>query len=434
MEFEHMESAVALIGMEGFRLLAAGEVDGELHELVETTEEVIGCPGCGARALSKGRRNVRVRDLPAGGRRVVLVWRKRIWRCPDPDCDVGTWTERTEAIAPRASMTERARAEACRQVGRQNRSVACVARDFGVGWSTVMAAVEDHGRPRVEDSERTAGTSALGLDEIAFLRANAHRHTTFATNFVDLDRGRLLDVVPGRSAKAVHDWLAIRSPQWRAGVRTVAIDPFRGYANGVAVHLGRATVVVDPFHVIALANRAIDDVRRRVQNETLGHRGRAGDPLYEIRRLLLRGVERHTQRSRVRLEAGLAAGDPRDELLDTLLAKESLRSMYAAETRADATRCLEEFAAECRESAVPELHRLAKTVSRWRHEILAHHTTGASNGPTEAVNLVVKKVIRVAHGFRSFKNFRLRVLLHCGVEWQDAPAARIRGRSPRLVA
>jgi transposase len=217
-------------------------------------------------------------------------------------------------------------------------------------------------------------------------------------------------------------------------VCTVAIDPFRAYANGVAVHLGRATVVVDPFHVVALANRAIDDVRRRVQNETLGHRGRSGDPLYEIRRLLLRGIERHTDRSRARLDAGLAAGDVRDELLDALLAKESLRSMYAAETRAEAARRLHAFLVECKESTVAEVHRLAKTVSRWRHEILAHHTTGASNGPTEAVNLVVKKVIRVAHGFRSFKNFRLRVLLHCGLEWQDAPAARIRGRSPRLVA
>ncbi len=183
-----------------------------------------------------------------------------------------------------------------------------------------------------------------------------------------------------------------------------------------------------------LANRAIDDVRRRVQNETLGHWGRSGDPLYEIRRLLLRGIERHTECSRARLDAGLAAGDPRDELLDTLLAKESLRSMYAAETRDEAGRCLDAFLTECRESAVPELHRLARTVSHWRPEILAHHATGASNGPTEAVNLVVKKVVRVAHGFRSFRNFRLRVLLHAGVEWHTPPAARIRGRSPRLVA
>ncbi|MFN2503321.1 MAG: transposase [Acidimicrobiales bacterium] len=183
-----------------------------------------------------------------------------------------------------------------------------------------------------------------------------------------------------------------------------------------------------------LANRAIDQVRRRVQNQTLQHRGHSGDPLYEIRRLLLRGIERHSERSRARLEAGLAAGDPTDEVLDALLAKESLRSMYGADTLAEAERLLDAFVAECNGSSAPELHRLARTIFRWRIEILAHHSTDASNGPTEAVNLVVKKVVRVAHGFRSFRNFRLRVLLHCGVEWHTPPAARIRGRSPGLVA
>ena len=434
MGFEASDSAVALVGMDGFRLLAAVEVDGELHQLVETTATVVSCPGCGTRARSKGRRKVRVRDLPAAGRRAVVVWWKRIWRCPDRDCDVATWTEQAEAIASRASMTERARAEACRQVGEQNRSVACVARDLGVGWATVMAAVRHYGRPLVEDPQRVAHTAALGLDEVAFLRANAHRHTTFATNFVDLDRGRLLDIVPGRSAKAVHDWLGNRPPEWLGGIRVVAIDPFRGYANGVAAHLAHATLVVDPFHVVALANRAIDDVRRRVQQDTLGHRGRSGDPLYEIRRLLLRGLERHSERSRARLEAGLAAGDPRDEVLDALLAKESLRQMYGTDDRFEAARCFDAFVAECNGSSAPELHRLARTAGRWRGEILAHHATGASNGRTEATNLVVKKVVRVAHGFRSFDNYRLRILLHAGVKWQTPPAARIRGRSPRLVA
>ena len=434
MGFEASESAVALVGMDGFRLLAAAVVDGELHQLMETTASVVGCPACGTRAASKGRRKVRVRDLPAGGRRVVVVWWKRLWRCPDPDCDIVSWTEQADAIAPRASMTERARAEACRQVGEQNRSVACVAREYGVGWSTVMAAVWDYGRGRVDDPGRTADIAALGLDEVAFLRANARRHTVFATNFVDLARGRLLDVVPGRSAKGVHDWLGTRPRDWLAGVVTVAIDPHRGYANGVGVHLGHARLVVDPFHAVALANRAIDDVRRRVQNETLGHRGRSGDPLYGIRRVLLRGTERHTATSLARLQAGLAAGDPGDEVLDTLLAREALRWMYAADTPAEAAVRFDGFIAECTGSRVPELHRLARTAQRWRTEILAHHTTGASNGPTEAVNLVVKKVLRVAHGFRNFDNFRLRVLLHCGVEWHTPPAARIRGRSPRLVA
>ncbi len=107
MGFEGSESAVALVGMDGFRLLAATEINGELHQLVETTAAFMGCPGCGTRAVSKGRRTVRVRDLPAGGRRVVVVWRKRIWRCPDSDREVAAWTEKTEAIAPRVSVYNR---------------------------------------------------------------------------------------------------------------------------------------------------------------------------------------------------------------------------------------------------------------------------------------------------------------------------------------
>ena len=434
MGFERSDSAVAVLGMDGFVLLAAVEVDGELHQLVETEASVVGCFGCGTRALSKGRRKTKVRDLSCGGRPVVVVWAKRLWRCGDADCDVKTWSETSPLIAARASLTERARVEACRRVGRDNHAVAEVARSLGVGWATVMNAVRDHGEPLVDDPGRIGAVGGLGLDETAWLRANATRHTAFLTGFVDIIGGRLLDIVAGRSARVVEDWLAARSEDWLAGVHTVAIDPHRGYANGVAEKLAHATLVVDPFHAVRLANLAIDDVRRRVQQEECGHRGRTGDPLYGIRRLLLRGNERLSERARARLEVGLAAGDPRDEVLDAWLAKEALRHMYAADTMAEAARRFDAFIKEAKSSAVPELHRLAKTMSRWRTEILAHHRSGASNGPTEAVNLLIKKVLRVAHGFRNFDNYRLRLLLHCGVRWQTPAATRIRGRSPRLVA
>ena len=434
MGFESSESAAAVLGLEGFVLLAAVEVDGELHQLVETDAAVVGCSGCGTRALSKGRRRTKVRDLSCGGRPVVLVWSKRLWRCGDADCDVKTWSEASPLIAARASLTERARAEACRQVGRDNHAVAEVGRSLGVGWWTVMNAVRDYGEPLVDDPDRIGAVGGLGLDETAWLRANATRHTAFLTGFVDIIGGRLLDVVAGRSARVVEDWLAARSKDWLAGVHTVAIDPHRAYANGVAEKLAHATLVVDPFHAVRLANMAIDDVRRRVQQDTCGHRGRTGDPLYGIRRLLLRGNERLSDHARARMEAGLAAGDPRDEVLDAWLAKEALRFMYAADTMAEAARRFDAFIKEAKSSSVPELHRLAKTMSRWRTEILAHHRSGASNGPTEAVNLLIKKVLRVAHGFRNFHNYRLRLLLHCGVKWQTPAAARIRGRSPRLAA
>jgi transposase len=82
---------------------------------------------------------------------------------------------------------------------------------------------------------------------------------------------------------------------------------------------------------------------------------------------------------------------------------------------------------------VAELSRLARTVRAWEAEILAFHSTdGCSNGPTEAINLLIKKVKRVGHGFRNFANYRLRLLLHCGVRWQTHQTARLRGRSPLI--
>lgn len=67
------------------------DVDGELWLEVEATAAVVGCEGCGTRAVGHGRREVRVRDLPIGDRRVVLVWRKQRWRCPHADCPLQTW-------------------------------------------------------------------------------------------------------------------------------------------------------------------------------------------------------------------------------------------------------------------------------------------------------------------------------------------------------
>jgi len=432
-EDDARSSAVALLGLDGFVVLCAIEVDGELHQRIETTADRIGCPSCGVLAVPHGRRRVWVRDLPAGGRPVALCWSKRIWRCQEPMCERTSWSERSAAIAPRASLSERARRDACRRVGRDGHSVAQVARDLGVGWSTVMAAVRDHGGPLVEDPGRIGHVEALGLDETAYLRANQHRSTLYVTGFVDLERHRLLDIVAGRSAAGVRTWLARQPKEWLAGVEAVALDPHRGYANGLLDSLGHATAVVDHFHAIRLANAAIDDVRRRVQQDTLGHRGRKGEPLYGIRRVLLRAGERLGASAAERLRLGLDAGDRFGEVAAAWLAKELLREVYAALDLAHARRRLTAFYQWCAEAEVAELTRLARTISAWQDEVLAYHDTGLSNGPTEAMNLLVKKIKRVGHGFRNFENYRLRLLLHCGVTWEDAPTARLRGR-PRSIA
>jgi transposase len=365
----------------------------------------------------------------------VLCWRKRIWRCGEAACGVRTWTERVAIIRPRAVLTERARAEACRRVGKDAHAVAAVARDLGVGWATVMRAVRDHGVRLVDHPDRLDEVAALGLDETSFLKATRLAPTRYVTALVDLERGRLLDLVADRTRIAVDGWLSAQSRDWLTHIGTVALDPWRGYASALVASLGHATVVVDHFHAIRLANAVVDQVRRRVQQTTLGHRGRKRDPLYRIRKLLLTAAERLTQRGRARLRAGLAAGDLGGEVAAAWQGKELLRAIYATDGMPAARAALERFYRWADGVGVAELSRLARTVRAWESELLAFHTAdGCSNGPTEAVNLLIKKVKRVGHGFRNFANYRLRVLLHCGVRWQTHRTAKLRGRPQRLVA
>jgi transposase len=123
--------------------------------------------------------------------------------------------------------------------------VAAVARDLGVGWGTVMRAVAEHGTPLVEDPARLEGVATLGLDETNFLKATRVAPTRWVTGLVDLEGGRLLDLVADRTRAAVAGWLGARPRDWLAEVGTVALDPWRGYASALVAPLGHATVVVD---------------------------------------------------------------------------------------------------------------------------------------------------------------------------------------------
>ena len=127
-------------------------------------------------------------------------------------------------------------------------------------------------------------------------------------------------------------------------------------------------------------------------------------------------------------------GDPYDEVGGAWAVKEQLRWVYDADSPREARTRLERFYELARTAGTPEVLRLAKTIKRWEPEILSFFTTGRTNARSEAMNLITEKLRRNAHGIRNFENYRLRLLLHSGVQWNTQPTARIRGRHPRLSA
>ncbi len=439
-----------MLGLDGFVLLGVSTAFGELEQVIETIATEVWCLGCGVASRPHGRRRTTIRDLPSAGRPVALVWLKRLWRCQESACEVTTtWSETSTDIRPRSSLTERARREACRLVGEDQQDVASVAVLLGVGWGTVMRAVVEYRTPLVQDPARLAGVASIGVDETSFLAANRFHHTEFITGIVALPgpgrpSAQLLDVIPGPTTAVVQQWISARPPKWREQVTMCSLDPFRGYATALSTSLPHAVRVLDAFHVVRLGLAAVDDVRRRVQQQTLGRRGHRDDPLYRGRRLLRRSFTTLNQRQWTKLENTLVLGDPTGQLIDAWIIAQELMLLYKrSHDLADAKHRLGKILNGCARSETPELLRLARTLDAWQGELLAaFNATGrcpASNGPTEAVNMLIKKIKRIGHGFRNLANYRLRLLLAVGldwrtVHWQAAPATPIRGRSPRLVA
>ena len=261
----------------------------------------------------------------------------------------------------------------------------------------------------------------LGVDEHIWRPSRIGSTDRAVTGMVDLTRdedgvlhARLLDVVPGRSGTAYASWLKAQQPGFIAGIEHAALDPFRGYANALRDELPDAVAVLDAFHVVKLGTNVVDEVRRRVQQDQLGRRGHKDDPLYRIRGLLRRGREHLSDKQTGKLNACLQAGDPGFEVTVAWHAYQQLRAIYQAETPAEGRRLAEHVIASFPTCPIPEVARLGRTLRTWRQHVLARFDEAAgrvSNGGTEAVNLIIEKTRRLAHGFRTFEHYRLRILL-----------------------
>jgi len=357
---------------------------------------------------------------------VVVRWRQRTWRCPDAGCPVGLFVEQLpDLVAARGSLTDRAVTWAIAQLRYEHATIAGLARRLGTTWKTLWRAV----RPRLvalaDDGERLAGVATLGVDEHVWHHTPhlaATKGPTMLTGMVDLTRdqhgnvhARLLDLVPGRSGTVFAGWLKARTDTFRDGVQVATLDPFRGYANALGDELAEATPVLDAFHVVKLAGQALDEVRRRVQQDTMGHRGHKNDPLFRVRNILRAGANHLTERQWDRLTDCLDRGDPNDEVLLAWQCYQQVRGAYAHADLATGKKIAEQALASFASCPIPEIARLGRTLRQWSQTLLNYFTTDrSSNGGTEAINGIIELHRRIARGYRNRDNYRLRMLLVCG--------------------
>jgi transposase len=410
------EVVAHLVGLKDVRVLSyarrgpAGEIT------IEQANPKLRCPSCGGRAWVKDRPVVCYVDLPFGGVPITLRWRKHRLRCPEEACPMRTFTLGDHRIAAIGCMlTTRAAKWVAKQIG-GGQTVSHLAQELACSWDAINAAVRIYGAALLAaDTKRLKDTTAIGLDETLFCRQGRYKHKTWSTTVCDVAHHALIDVLPTRDFTKVAAWLRSRPHHVREHLDYGCLDMSRTYNAVFRVVVPKATRVIDRFHVMRHANFCVDEVRRRVQRERLGHRGRAADPLYRARKLLVMRETASDPELQERLEGLLALGDPEGEVAFAYSVKEAVARFYDTEDNDQAADLLRDIIDHGSKRSAPfEVRRLARTLCNWFTPIVAWHEAKVSNGPTEGMNNLLKRVKRVAFGFTNFENFRIRALLYAG--------------------
>ena len=379
------------------------------------------CRRCGCEGTARGTVVRRLAHEPLGWRPTTLEVTVRRYRCTG--CG-HVWRQDTSLAAePRAKLSRRGLAWALEGIVIAHLTVARVTEGLGVAWNTANDAVLAQGtRVLIEDPNRFDGVRVLGVDE------HVWRHTRkgvkYVTVIIDLtpirDRSgpaRLLDMVEGRSKRVFKEWLAARPQAWREAIEVVAMDGFTGFKSATAEELPDAAAVMDPFHVVRLAGDALDQCRRRVQQELHGHRGRKDDPLYRARRTLHTGAGLLTDKQQTRLQELFVL----EEHVPVEATWGIYQRMIAAYREKDrslgraAMEALIDAVSQDVPAGLDELRKLGRTLKARATDVLAYfERPGTSNGPTEAINGRLEHLRGSALGFRNLTNYIARSLLESG--------------------
>jgi transposase len=359
------------------------------------------CSRCGqtGRCLHvHGRRVKRWRHLDLGANRCVIECElRRLW-CPD----CGAQFEAVPWARPGSRYTrdfEDIVAWLAQQMAKTP-----IAGLLRVAWDTVgrivQRVVADH-----LDERRLDGLVQIGCDEISYRRGQR-----YLTSVVDHQAGAIVWCAPGRNAQTLQAFFDELGPERTKTIRAVSIDMSGGYEKAIRANAPQAEVCFDPFHVVRLAQRAVDEVRRDQWNAHERSHTKTGKWIKGTRWSLLKSPEKQTIGQLALLGEVQQANKP---MFRAFLLKEELRVLYQLEHPALAPAHLDAWLAWASRSRLDPFVKLARTIRRHRAGILAAIRLGLTNGRLEGLNSRIRLISHRSFGFHSADPLIALVYLCC---------------------
>jgi len=273
------------------------------------------------------------------------------------------------------------------------KSLSHVKQNNGISASILYSVLhENHARFKKINWEEQGEKFVLGIDEHSY---RGHDLVLTATN---ITRKKLLMVGHDDRLATLTEFLRKTD---KKRISEVCIDMKMGYRKTIERELPGVKITVDKFHVIAYANKNMDEVRSVLVNK----QG------YNVRRTLFKGKEKLNEKEKEKLKILFKRFERFPSLYQAYFIKEKLRDFYKLKNKKEARKKLDNIIMFCENSHSRYMKTFGKTLFRWKENILNYFDNYSTNAFTEGVHTKIKMIKRVSFGFRNIDNYIAKVTL-----------------------
>ncbi len=377
-----------ILHLPSYSVIKVDDTDHDYHIYAEVAESPTFCPHCESRSfVGFGRREQLIRDLPMHAKRVGIYVDTRRFKCRG--CDK-TFYEPLPDVDEKRLMTARL----IKWIGQQSikRPFLHLADEVGIDKKTVKNIFRDHIN-ELEKTFRFETPKWMGIDEIHIIRprcviSNIHNNT-------------VIEILPNRDKKSVIKYL--HDLDGRDDVRYVAMDMWKPYKEAVYAMLPEASIVVDKFHVVRMANEAMEKARKSLRESLEPNQRRQ---LMHDRFILLRR-QRDLDVSQQMLLEVWTKNYP--VLGESYRLKEEFFSVYEAKDMDEAVHRYQTWKSSIPGDVLEYFQPIVTAWENWQHEILAYFDHPVTNAYTESLNNLIRVMVRLGRGY-SFEALRAKVL------------------------
>ena len=367
---------------------------GAIYYHVIKKKEERTCTGCGARwdqLRMQGGFGRCFRALPVGRRGQFVVLHGHFQYCRHCGRTLREPIDFAKGKRRRLKVFERYVVELCRIA-----PIKHVALFLAVGWDLVKDIFKEHLSDKLR-KRKLRNVRYLAVDEFS-IRKGHH----YMTVVLDLETGQILHVHEGKDGNALIPFLE-KLKRKKAKIMAVAMDMSPAYMQAVRQVFPEVDVVHDPYHVVTIVNRAIDETRRDMARHLSGQDKQV---IKGSRFLLLRALESLKPSSLLRLMMLMEINEP---LYAAYLLKEDLRTFWNLPNETLGAAFLDSWIQQANSLGLHHLSKLADTLDRHRQGLLSYFKHRISTGPLEGLNNKIKVLKRQAYGFRDMVYFKLRL-------------------------